>query len=72
MAWSVYAEAMRVPVVSLIMAARVTGRFYCLVSWRFTFPVYHRAYLLPEGCLKLRNNVKALHAVNVEAFGPSL
>jgi hypothetical protein len=34
MVWSVYAEAMRVPVVSLMMAARVMGRFCCLVSWR--------------------------------------
>jgi hypothetical protein len=35
-------------------------------------PQYHRAYLLLQGRLELRNNVKALHAVNVEAFGPSL
>jgi hypothetical protein len=37
-----------------------------------TLPVYHRAYLLLEGRLKLRNNVIALHAVNIEAFGPPL
>lgn len=72
---SVYAEAIIVPVVSLIRAATLMGRPWVILDWRRQRGEWYRwdkTYSLLQDVLQRGNDILALDTVNVKALGPAL
>lgn len=68
---SVYAEAMRVPMVSLTRAATLIGKFY-LVSVTISKLGDAISYSFFQCSLKRLDDIFAFDTLNVKALGPSL